>query len=513
MGRADIFTQFDIESLEDGLGLRAGGEDPDPIGLMTTAFNWPWAPYQLTLLKLLINLDWRRLILLAPPRHRKTTIVAGFMAIFLGEDPSRRIMVVSHTRDYSALLMNQVEAIMKMPLFKRYYGDLIPKSGKSRWTTYERHIARRPVWIKDPSMIALSPDSGTPGYGADLIIADDLVTQANSSSPTRRRNVERWFDGSLLKRLEPDGHILVVGARFYKEDLYGTLIKRGGWKQHILKSSPKEPLWPWRWSGAAIKEKQLEDPVFFPAQYQQNPREIDSGILDPAWFSHYINIPEHIAIFAGIDPIVKIAGSKFSYCVVGRDANGTVYLLDHYSAHHDDQDQPGLLDLMYERWRPAVAAYESNGPQESAMRFIHKAMKHPLNIIPVPSLVSKYLRLSSIAGHVRTGRVLVPGEWDVTGSELKPSKLAEAITTAWGQFPAGDLDLLDSFEKAVTVALSGPPPAFGSQSAIDLEALRRKLGTEESIKKPRNLNDYFPIKAPAYGRVFREAAHVLTPGD
>lgn len=506
------------DSLSSALELRTQHEDPDPINLMRTAFPWPWADYQLDLLDKLLSRDYSRLVIMAPPRHRKTTVIAGFMAIAVGEDPATRIMIASHTRDYSSLLMNQAEAIMRMPIYQRYYGDLLPKGKESRWSTHERHLPNRPVAIKDPTFLALSPDSGTPGFGADIIVADDVVSQANSSSATKRRHLEHWINASLLKRLEPDGKVIVIGARFYKEDYYGTLVDNPQvWESIILKASPEKPLWPWRWPSEALEQKQLEDPVFYPAQYLQDPLDIGSGVLDPSWFNFYLELPPRsgMAIFAGVDPVIKTRGSKFSYAIVGRDQQGKVYLLDHYSARHSDIEQAGLIDRMWEQWRPVLVAFESNGPQESVMHFVQKDLKHPVNIIGVPSLTSKFLRLSSIAGHTRTGRVLLEGKWNDRGDELQPTPLSKPITKAWGKFPGGDTDLLDAFEKAVNIALQGPPPAFGSSS--DAEHARKR---EENIKEAREAQRpgqrrCHPFtEPPQYGRVFRQSGRfALGPND
>lgn len=454
-------------SLRQGLGLRDAAQPMPVHELAHTLFPWTWAPFQNDLLDQLTESKWRRMILLAAPRHRKSTCVAIFVANEVGKNPNLRVMVASHTRDFAALLISQVVEIMKTPLFKRSYGNLIPgTSDNSKWSAYEKHIPNRPVFLRDPTFLALSPESGTPGFGADLIIVDDLCTQANSSSPTMRAHLLHWFKGSLLKRLEPNGRILVIGARFYKEDIYGHVLSLKGWKHLIYPASPEAPLWPEIWPSEALALAEQDDPIFFPAQYLQDPIDISiSGFLNREWFNYYLELPPNLIIYGGIDAnVVKSArSSKFAKCVVGRDSRGSVYLLDAYSAHHSIQEQPDLIDAMYLTWHPQVVAWETDGTQEAQLVLMQKVLKNPVNLVGRPSLISKPLKMASLAGHVRSGKVMLKGEISHQGTIGPAPGPSKIVYEAWGNFPAGDVDLLDAFQKACSLALEGPPAAAGTQ--------------------------------------------------
>lgn len=504
MGRGNVLDDY-FDSLDESLGIRGDTGDVSPIEVAETAFDWPWTDWQKELLLYLVEGDWNRLQVLAPPRHRKSVIGSIYCAIRIGENPDTRVMVASHTRDYSILLMNQIENVMKLPIFKRAYGDLLPTGAdKVTWARHERHLPNRSTHIKDPTLLALSPDSGTPGYGADIIIIDDIVTQANSSSPTKRKHIIHWVYGSLLKRLEPDGRVLVIGARFYKDDLYGQFKRSKGWDTREYTATPEEPLWPWRWGTEELKQKELEDPVFFAGQYQQKPKSLAAGTLNPDWFQYWIETPplSNMAIFCGIDPIIKEKGSKFAYVIIGRSPDGVMYVLDSYSARHKATDQPRLLDAIYDEWQPHAIAWESNGPQEAVMELTLQQVTNPLNMIKVPSIVDKYLRLSSVAGHLRQGKLLIPGELTDDG-DMKPDSTVKKLYTAWGDFPGGDDDILDAFEKAVKLAMQGPPPAFGSSR-------------DSEIKSPvrgKNRRAGGNIFQPSFGRVFRETEYATLPPD
>jgi len=452
-----------------------------PLEIARAAFPWTWASYQKDILVTLLSSSWNRMVILAPPRHRKTSCVALWAALELGKNPHQRIMVASHTRDYSALLLNQIEEIMKTPIYRRTFGDILPSqcyagqsdqgasltSSVARWTTYERHLPNRPVHIKDPSLLALSPESGTPGFGADIIICDDLVSQANSSSETKRRNLEHWFRASLLKRLEPNGRCVVVGARFYKDDLYGVLLKEG-WTAKVYRASPDAPLWPEVWPAESLRQKQLEDPIFYPAQYLQDPQEVGSGEFDPSWFQFYTQPPPvtEMSIFGGIDPaITEGTGSSVAYAVVGRTASGQILLLDLAQESLRGSQLLNIVNLIQDAWAPVAIAFESNGPQQTILEMLQADpnLRPGTNLIGVPSLVSKYLRLTSIAAYARSGKILLPATFSHNG-ELIPAEISSTLLEAWARFPGGKQDILDAFEKATTMALQGPLPAMSTTS-------------------------------------------------
>lgn len=493
-------------SLRQGLGLRDSSKPMPVEELAHVLFPWTWAVFQNDLLAKLTSPDWRRMILLAAPRHRKSTCVAIFVANEVGKNPNLRVMVASHTRDFAALLINQVVEIMKTPLFKRSYGDLVPTGAdNSKWSAYEKHIPNRPIYLRDPTFLALSPESGTPGFGADLIIADDLVTQANSSSPTLRAHLLHWFKGSLLKRLEPEGRILVVGARFYREDLYGHVLTLRNWEHLIYPSTPENPLWPEIWTAEALEQAERDDPIFFPAQYKQEPIDITiSGFLDRGWFSYYLELPTNLVILGGLDANVSKAkrSSKFSDCIVGRDSRGMVYLLDAYSAHHSTDEQPDLIDALYLTWHPQLVAWETDGTQAAQLVLMQKILKQPVPLIGRPSLVSKPLKMAALAGHVRAGKVFLRGEVKEDGTIGPAPGPSQAIWDAWGNFPAGDLDLLDSFQKACSLALEGPPPATGN-SAPDKNKPVPRLKTRFPIRVFHVFGS--SITPKAHQRIFEEA--------
>src|SRR5207253_4458052 len=77
------------------------------------------------------------------------------------------------------------------------------------------------------------------GLGCDWLIVDDVVTTANSGLPDQRDKLESWFLTEALSRLEPGGKAIVLGTRFFPDDLYGRLVSR----QVVEEDEDPAPLW------------------------------------------------------------------------------------------------------------------------------------------------------------------------------------------------------------------------------------------------------------------------------
>jgi hypothetical protein len=135
------------------------------------------------------------------------------------------------------------------------------------------------------------------------------------------------------------------------------------------------------------------------------------------------------------------------------------------------------------------------------MNFILPELKTPLNLVGVPSLVSKYLRLTSIAGHVRVGNVLIPGRLTESGN-IEAISFSKPMLKAWSLFPSGDQDLLDAFEKAISLAAKGPPPV---SMAITAEDAKRKARSRLD-RSPTGVTRTFG----SYTRVFRNHQSILS---
>src|SRR5947199_7622006 len=166
-----------------------------------------------------------RVLINQPPRSLKSICVSvAYVAWLLGHDPTRRVIVVSYSNDFSAELHRQFRMVIDAPWYRALFPAMRPAkdSGTELVTT------------AGGSRYATSVGGTLTGRGADLIIVDDPLKAEEAMSEPARRRVIDWYAGTLVSRLndKENGPIVVVMQRLHEDDLAGHLLEQGGW-QHL----------------------------------------------------------------------------------------------------------------------------------------------------------------------------------------------------------------------------------------------------------------------------------------
>jgi len=411
--------------------------------------GWSLPQYQQELAELLRTTD--RLLILAPPGHGKTTFIAAYAAWRLGLDPNERILVVSHTIDHARLILRLIENFLTSPAFRSLFGDLVPtQRGGYVWTATEKFLIRSDFTLKDPSLLALGVGSSTIGYRATILLADDLVTQTNSMTPTQRSHLRDWFWGSLIKRLEPGGQAVVIGARFYAQDLYGELLSL--WPHRIFISTPEKPLWPERYDADFLRRERRQNLFAFRAQYEQKPADFTSAFLKESWLHYYLEAPSPLRIYQGVDPDVLASKTKgnayFALATIGVGPDNRGYILDLIRAKANAKQQTAIIKEQALRWKPLLINIEANAAQ--ALFVEHVIEETGLPIRRSQTQFDKATRFAAMATLFQNETVLLPGFLTSTGLEARP--FMNAFLEEWRNFPNSTSDCLDAVEKALEVA-------------------------------------------------------------
>jgi len=393
------------------------------------------------------------LLILWPPGHSKTTTLAALAAWLLGNNPNLRIIVATHTVDYSQRVLDLTTTLLTHPVSKRIFGDLIPpKSARTRWTQHQRTVKRSDYRLKDPSLLALGVGSSTIGTRADWILGDDLVTQANSMTATMRGHLSQWYWGSLEKRLDPGGLMRIFGARFYAQDLYGELISKGV-KTIQLETTPQKPLWPERFPAERVAQFERDDYFSYMAQCRQRPIDLEASFLRESWLSYYIEPPPNLRIYQGVDPCIldDPKTDPLAIVTVGVDRNQTVYLLDILERQADLIAQCEIIRAQIEAWHPVLIEIESNAAQQLiAQKLLSTAA---LPIVQRSVSLPKALRFRNMATHFRNKKALLPAVVKAGGFVQPHPFKALPFVKEWRSFPGGRKNILDATEHALNVAL------------------------------------------------------------
>lgn len=169
--------------------------------------------------------DDKVLIINEPPRHGKSRTAGLFAQWVFGKNPAEKIITGSYNEQLSTTFSRGVRnAIMERKASKDriVYHDIFPqttlKKGSSAanlWTLEGQHI----------SYLATSPGGTVTGFGASLMILDDIVKNYEEAmSETVLENHWVWFTNTMLSRLEKGGKLIIIATRWNTKDLSGRAI-------------------------------------------------------------------------------------------------------------------------------------------------------------------------------------------------------------------------------------------------------------------------------------------------
>ena len=157
--------------------------------------------------------DDKVLIVNEPPRHGKSRTASLFAQWVFGKNPSEKIITGSYNEQLSTTFSRGVRnAIMERKASKDriVYSDIFPqtvlKKGNSAanlWTLEGQHI----------SYLATSPGGTVTGFGATLMILDDIVKNYEEAmNETILENHWAWFTNTMLSRLEKGGKLIIIAT-------------------------------------------------------------------------------------------------------------------------------------------------------------------------------------------------------------------------------------------------------------------------------------------------------------
>lgn len=221
----------------------------------------------------------QRDITTAPPRTGKSEMLAVWTPVWgLLTDPDMQIVVISNGDDLAQEHSRKVREIVKEHADFLGYRIAQDKTAVGRWRVEGRK----------GGMLAAGINSHIVGFGADLMILDDVVGGATEAdSAAHRRRILNEYQGSLSTRIHPGGSALLVMTRWHEADLAGALLERepDQWRHTNITavgdSSVRDAL------GKAAGVAMISALGFTPADFAARRRS--SG--ERMWFAQYMGVP------------------------------------------------------------------------------------------------------------------------------------------------------------------------------------------------------------------------------
>lgn len=321
------------------------------------------------------------LVLNMPPRHGKSRTLGLFVEWVLGRNTQEKVMTGSYNETLSTTFSKSVRnaiAEEKAEETKVVYSDIFPA------TKIKRGDAAANLWGLvggHYNYLATSPTGTATGFGAGLLIIDDLIK--NAEEAYNESVLEKhwdWFTKTMLSRLQEGGKIIVVMTRWASKDLAGRALdhyaEEGKKVVHISMKAMHE-------DGSMLCDAVLSKKSYLSkaraigldiasANYQQEPIDIKGRLYQS--FKTYASLPE--TKFKRIVSYTDTAdtGSDFLCSIVAGEYNGELYVLDVVYTKDGMEVTEPLIAAQFVNSDVNEASIESNNGGRGFARNVERIM-------------------------------------------------------------------------------------------------------------------------------------------
>lgn len=401
----------------------------------------------------LYNLKTIRLNINVPPRSGKTTLAKYLLVYALTRNPKSNIIYTSFSQSLLGDIATAVRNILEHPIYKAMYPNAMVYEDEEInpiddfWLEYLKKETGKNTYSAKKITTAFggvclfsSIGSQITGYGAGIrngkgftgaLIIDDPNKPADIHSQTMRNKVVRYFEETLLSRLNNSNVPIVnIQQRLHLEDLSGVLANKYKFK------TLKKPLLdengvcqlPSQYSPERIEELKINNYMFV-SQYQQEPIVLGGAIIKREWFKYYDPAKEYdykrIVIAGDTAMSVKESADFTCFLVGGVTKQNTLHLLQMV---HDKFEYPELKQAainVFNRWQlnsktSATGFYLED--KASGIQLIQDLKKSALPVIAIDITKDKLARVEEILDYLANGLIMLP-ESETYGSN--PEFLAE----------------------------------------------------------------------------------------
>lgn len=373
--------------------------------------------------------DDKVMIVNEPPRHGKSRTVGNLVEWILGRDNTKKVMTGSYNETLSTTFSKNVRNSIqeqKADRYKPVFSDVFPG------TRIKRGDGAMNLWSLEGgynNYLATSPTGTATGFGADIMIIDDLIKTAEEA---HNENVKEkhwtWFTDTMLSRLEEGGKIIIIMTRWASDDLAGRAMEhyqeRGVKIRHItmkalLDKDTHKMLCPEILSYESYQEKVAamgED--IASANYQQEPIDLKGRLYTS--FKTYDRLPvdeQGNSLFEGIYSYTDTAdeGADYLCTIIWGVYMREAYVLDVYYTQAGMEITEPEVARRFHEWKVNLARIESNNGGSGFARNVKRISEEKLRNLETiirwfHQAKNKKARILSNATWVME-HVLYPSNW------------------------------------------------------------------------------------------------------
>lgn len=421
-----------------------------------------------------------RLILAVPPRHGKSQLASDmFPSWVLGHHPDWPLIISSYAQELPVQFSRNIRDRLANPEYQAIFGGTKVRpdaKGVEAWKT-----------TKDGGVKAIGVGGGLTGFGGKILIADDLIKDAEeASSEVIRKNAWEWYQMVFRSRLAPGGGILLIGTRWHWHDPIGRALEvdaealkagvpdyeRENWEvisypaiaehdEYLMAdgrierdADPNAALRLLRRKGEALhperypinelrKIKNVYTTSNWSALYQQNPTPEEGDYFRKSDFRYRWLDPAYrglCRVFLTVDYAIG-KKERNDYTVMGvfaLDSNDDLYELEVRRGRWGTHDIARNVVAMVEKHRPEVYAGERGAIHEAVWPVIEKELAAKRLYVSVDETLvpiqDKETRARPLQGRMQRGKFFISYD------EASRPEVLDVAEREMLQFPNGAHD-------------------------------------------------------------------------
>jgi len=366
----------------------------------------------------------KRLLVTMPPRQGKSEACSHwFPTWLLAVRPDTQVILASYEATFAASWGRRV----RDGLIAAHQAGLCPARVRSDVSA----AAEWRISGHEGGMRTAGVGGGITGYGANLLIIDDPVKNAEeANSATYREKAWEWYQSTAYTRLEPDGAVVLIMTRWHQDDLAGRLLERepGAWEVLNLPALAEEndpigrevgeALWPERYPVSELEAiRESLGSYWWQALYQQRPTPRGGGMIPAERITVVDRLPQTIRSVRFWDLAGTEGGGDWTAGVrMGLLPNGAVVVEDVCHVQKGPNDTRELVRQTAQLDGHEVAVYMEQEPGQSGKDQIASYRRDVLagySLRGIRATGDKVLRADPFAAAVEAGNVYaVRGAWN-----------------------------------------------------------------------------------------------------
>jgi predicted phage terminase large subunit-like protein len=365
-----------------------------------------------------------RLVENLPPGYLKSELTSVlWVAFVLGNDPAKRIIVISHGAELAVALANAFRMIVSSNDYKRLFSRM--RVSRTKNTEYE--VATTAGGFR----LAATIDGAITGRHADIIIIDDPLKAADASSKNKREHVNEIYRNTIVTRLNDKrtGAIIVVMQRLHVDDLCGYVLKGPDpWDAVILRAIATraedipigEQRYYRRQEGEVLHAEweSLEDlkrqhaqmgADYWAAQYQQEPIPPDGALVKRQKIRRYERVPVRVQgsyVLQSWDTALRTdERNSYTVCITFLVYEANYYVLDVFRDRLEFPELRAKAEDLARRYKPDRVVVEDSAFGQALVDELKKSGYRAIHFRPEGNKVA---RMSVQTVKIENGQVFLP---------------------------------------------------------------------------------------------------------